>query len=140
MDGREYKASYSGRDDTVLIVEKTPENPDPTRYKWVDYHRGWVARYPLADVDRVFEVHTYARYRGHRCEVRSVDDDGTLELQYAASNGGWALGMGFEQRDKYEYLKTVSAGELHDYHEEQRDLLFEQWRDRTFPRPPGAAP
>lgn len=140
MNGREHKAVYSGRDDSVLIVEKTPENPDPTRYKWADYHRGWVARYPLADVDRVFEVHTYARYRGHRCEVRSFNDDGTANIQYADSNGGWALGMGFVQHDKYEYLKTVPAAELHDYHEEQRDLLFDRWRDRTFPRPPEGAP
>ncbi|WP_053721273.1 hypothetical protein [Saccharothrix sp. NRRL B-16348] len=140
MNGREYKAVYGRDSDSILIIEKTPENPDPSRYKWVDYHRGWVARYPISDVDRVFSVNTFARYRGHKCEVVSANDDGTMEIQYKDSDGGWAVAMGFVQHNKYEFLKTVPASELHDYHERQRDLLFEEWRERTFPRPPEATP
>lgn len=139
-NGREYKVAYDRNDDTLIVIDKSPENPDPSRYEWVDYHRGWVGEFPVSDFDRVFSVNTFARYRGHKCEVVSANDDGTMEIQYKDSDGGWAVAMGFVQHNKYEFLKTVPASELHDYHERQRDLLFEEWRERTFPRPPEATP
>lgn len=142
MNGREYRAAYDSNydADSIVIIQRTPENPDPSRYEWVDYHRGWVGEYPLSACDRVFSVYTYARYSGHRCEVLSFNDDGTAEIQYADWNGAWATASGFVQRNKYEYFKTVPVRELHDYHEKQRDLLFEQWRDSTFPKPEEAQP
>ncbi|MEU4742749.1 hypothetical protein AB0G02_20110 [Actinosynnema sp. NPDC023658] len=141
MNGREYEAAYRNDSDTVVVIEKTPENPDPSRYQWVDYYRGWVGKYPLSDCDRVFAVNTFARYSGYRVEVVSVNDDGTVKIQYADWNGAWATTAGgFVEHNKYELFKTVPVRELHDYHEEQRDLLFQKWRERTFPRPAEETP
>jgi hypothetical protein len=139
-NGREYEVEYDRNGDSLFVIDKSPENPDPSRYEWVDYHRGWVGEFPIGDFDRVFSVNTFARYKGHRCEVVSANDDGTMEVQYKDSDGGWAVAMGFVQHNKYEFLKTVPAAELHDYHENQRDLLFEAWRERTFPRPAEETP
>jgi hypothetical protein len=140
-NGREHEVDYERDSDSVFIIDKSPENPDPSRYEWVDYYRGWVGEFPLSGFDRVFAVHTYARYSGYRCEVMSFGDDGTAEIRYADWNGAWATTAGgFVERNKYEFFKTVPVGELHDYHEEQRDLLFGKWRESTFPRPPEATP
>lgn len=135
LNGRDFKAAYTPGRDTAHIVVSAEENPDPSRFEWRPYYKGWVTEVPIGECERVFSVNTFCTYQGYRCEVVRFLDDGTAEIQYADWNGSWAGGPGgFVQHNKYEFLKTVPASELHDYHEEQLDQLFEDWRERTFPR------
>jgi hypothetical protein len=139
--GRERSCAYRFQTNEVIFFSRSPENPDPDLYEWDDVRKGWIAVLNAGDCDRVFAVNTFVLYRGHRCEVTEMRDDGTAEILYADWNGAWAVsGGGFEQRNKYEYYKIVTMSELYDYHEEQRDELFDQWRERSFPRPAQATP
>jgi len=135
-NGRDFQGYYDARSGSVLVVIRQDENPDPSVYEWNDYRRGWVAEFPAGEFERIFAVNTFALYQGYRCEVTEMSDNGTAEILYADWNGAWATSAGgFEQRNKYEYYKTVPVSELYDYHEEQLDLLFDEWRDNNFPKP-----
>jgi hypothetical protein len=135
--GRERSGTYRPGSGEVIFFSREPENPDPRIYEWDDNRKGWIAILDARDCDRVFNVNTFALYRGHRCEVTAMNNDGAAEILYADWNGGWAVRAGgFEQRNKLEYYKVVPMNELYDYHEEQQDLVFDEWRERNFSRPP----
>lgn len=134
--GLERGCSYRFPSNEVVLFSRAPENPDPDLYEWDESRKGWIAILDANMCDRVFAVNTFALYRGHRCEVTAMNDDGTAEILYADWNGAWAVaGGGFEQRDKYEYYKIVPVSELYDYHEEQLDQVIDRWREQNFPRP-----
>lgn len=134
VDGVTYPCRHVARDDRVVLKSKAEENPAPELFAWHEAFGGWVAQLPSARCERVYATRTYARYQGHRVAVDAVAD-GVASVSYADENGAWAARNGFTQVDKYEYTKDVPAAELRDVHEEQRDLLFRAWRERTFPRP-----
>jgi hypothetical protein len=136
VNGRERSCSYIFQTKTVTFFTRAAENPDPAIYTWYDRGKGWLAELPASQFDRVYAVSTFVSYYGYRCEVVEFKDDGTAELRYSDWNGAWA-GMqgGFEQREKYEFYKVVPVSELYDYHEEQRDLVFDDWREQNFARP-----
>lgn len=46
----------------------------------------WLATVPVAQCDRLAEVTTVADYRGHTCQVVSIDEDGTTGLYYLGEN------------------------------------------------------
>ena len=140
VNGRERSCSYIFQTATVSFFTRAPENPDPAIYTWYERGQGWLAELPASQFDRVFAVDTLATYRGYRCRVMNLFEDGTAEILYDDWNGAWAgTAGGFEQREKYEYYKIVPMSELYDYHEEQRDLVFDSWREQNFPRPAEAS-
>src|SRR5690348_16072033 len=89
-NGRDLQGFYDFQTETVLVVIRQPDNPDPAVYEWNDYRRGWVAEFPASQFERIFAVNTFAQYRGHRCEVTAIYDNGTAEILYADWNGAWA--------------------------------------------------
>src|SRR6266545_4264452 len=132
-DGREQRCSYIFQTEKVTFFTRAAENPDPEIYHWYDRGKGWLAEFDATHFDRVYSVAAFAMYRGYRCRVMEMFDNGTAEILYDDWNGAWAATEGgFEQRNKYEYYKIVPVGELHDYHEEQQDLVFDTWRERNF--------
>ena len=134
--GRERRGSYNFQTGRVVFFSRAPENPEPDLYAWDERRNGWIAYVDADDCDRVFSAAAFITYQGYRCQVMKMFDDGTAEILYNDWNGAWAVtGGGFEQRDKYEYYKIVPVSELYDYHEEQRDLVFDRWREQNFPRP-----
>jgi hypothetical protein len=134
--GREFEASpIFPEDQTVMIGSHATDNPDTTLFQWNDGWNAWTARVPATACERLYRATTVARYQGHRVSIESVDESGMARIQYADWNGAWAEENGFETIDKYEYAKTVHAGELYEVHEKQRDLLFRDWREATFARP-----
>ncbi|HVK20783.1 MAG TPA: hypothetical protein VM677_05435 [Actinokineospora sp.] len=56
-----------------------------------------------------------------------------VEAIYAGASTGWALDNGFVQADKYEYRREVAITELTNVYEEQRDLIFDLWRENRTP-------
>ena len=74
--GREYRAGYDFRRDMVTVIVEGPENPDPSRYEWNDYRRGWCTEVPVTECERIYRVATYTRYWGARCEVLEFAEDG----------------------------------------------------------------
>lgn len=142
LNGRERQATYLRQDGVIVFFSRAKDNPDPGLYSWDERRKGWIARIPVDQVDRVFSVSTFALYRGQRCLVEGIDDDGVADILYADENGAWATSAagGFATREKYEYVKRVPIADLYDYHEEQLDLLFEDWRKNTFAPPAEAAP
>jgi hypothetical protein len=94
-------------------------------------HRQGVHVTVNGQTERVFRVSPYARFFGHRCYVDGLDRE-SAELIYADSDEDWAHRNGFQQHDRGTFRRTVPVTELYDYHEEQWDLLFEDWRSRTF--------
>jgi hypothetical protein len=132
--GRERPATYRYQTGEVIFFSRAPENPDPELYEWDEQRQGWIALLNASDCDRVFSVNPFAWYLGNLCEVTAMNEDGTAELRYADWNGSWAVANGFEQRNKLEYYKVVPVNELYDYHEKQRDLVFDEWRTRNFAR------
>lgn len=125
--------SFDSETNQVLFFSRAPENPDPELYVWDEARKGWIAVLEASECDRVFRAGAFAMYRGYRCQVMDIFDDGTAEIRYDDWNGAWAVTAGgFEQREKYEYYKVVHVSELYDYHEEQYDLRFDQWREQDF--------
>lgn len=125
-------------DGTVLIISDAPENPDSSLFAWNGGWEAWTARVDAADCERIYTVHTYARYQGHRVLLNAVDEHGMASIEYADWNGAWATENGFETVDKYQHVKNVPAGELADVYEKQNDDLFRSWRAATFPAPAAA--
>jgi hypothetical protein len=135
VNGVTYPARYNSTKQKVFISLSAAENPDPTLFKWNETHSLWLAEVPAVDCDRVFRISPHARFYGHRCFVDIMNDDGTAEVVYADADADWAQRNGFEQRDRGTFRRVVPVTALYDYHEEQWDLLFDQWREQTFPRP-----
>lgn len=133
--GVDYPARYDPRGRMVYVSLGEDANPDPTLFTWNEEHRLWLSSFPETECERVVEIRTYAKLHGHRCEVDSIDRDGSADLVYADWNGAWAANNGFVQTDKGTFRKTVHVSELYDYHEEHLDLLFDGWREQNFPRP-----
>ncbi|PPK67977.1 hypothetical protein V5P93_007323 [Actinokineospora auranticolor] len=129
--GVTHPCTYSPNDDRVILKTRQADNPDASLFTWHTSFGGWVAQLTSQDCDRVYAARTYGRWQGHRVAVDAVVG-GIASVTYADSNGSWAGQNGFTQVDKYEYQGEVPVGELADVHEEQRDLTFNRWRDRTF--------
>src|SRR5919198_664607 len=120
--GREFESSPIFPDDgSVIIASYASENPDPSLLQWNDDWNGWTATVPALDCERLYRVHTYAKYLGHRVLISAVDESGMARIEYADWNGAWAAENGWEPIDKYEYATTVAAGELVGVHEKQTD-------------------
>ena len=131
--------SFNSQTGKAIFFSRAPENPDPDLYEWDDSRKGWVAVLDAGDCERVFWAAAFVMYRGYRCQVMKMFEDGTAEILYNDWNGAWAqMQGGFEQREKYEFYKVVPVSELYDYHEEQRDLVFDEWREQSFTRPAAA--
>ncbi len=129
--GVTHRCTYSPNDDRVVLKTKQADNPDATLFDWHERYGGWVAQLTSEQCDRVYSARSYGRWQGHRVAIDSVAD-GVATVTYADNNGGWAAVNGFTEVDRYEYRRDVPAAELGDVHEEQRDLGFTRWRDRTF--------
>ncbi|MBM7770927.1 hypothetical protein JOD54_001131 [Actinokineospora baliensis] len=129
--GVTHPCTFSPNNDRVVLKTKQADNPDATLFSWHDRYGGWVADLTAADCDRVYSARSYGKWQGHRVAIESVVD-GVAAVTYADSNGGWAVEHGFTEVDRYEYRRDVPAAELGDVHEEQRDLGFAGWRERTF--------
>lgn len=140
IGGIEYPCAYLPKTNTVRLVSRAAENPNPELYRWNEQWKVWLGELPADRFERVVAVNSYARYQGHRCEVETVEPDGSAELIYADWNGAWARNNDFVQTDPGTYRKTVPVSELYDYHEEQVDLLFDGWRERNFARSAGDKP
>lgn len=134
IDGVEFPCAYLPKTDTVRLVSRAAENPDPQLYHWHEEWQVWLAELPAERCERVVSVNTFARFQGHRVEVDSVAD-GSAEVIYADWNGAWAGNNGFQQTDPGTFRRSVPVGELVDFHEEQVDLRFDTWRGETFGQP-----
>jgi hypothetical protein len=131
VDGRTYPARYNSGKRVAFISLDAPENPEPGLFSWHETHELWVAQVPADECERVFRVSPYARFFGHRCYVDGLTA-GTAELIYADADTDWAQRNGFEQHDRGTFRRRAAVTELYDYHEEQWDLLFDDWRANTF--------
>jgi hypothetical protein len=137
IDSVEYQCGYDPATRMVVLSSQAPENPNPELYEWNEKYQRWLAEVPDSRCDRVYSVAVYARYLGDRVNVASVDSHGVAKAYYAGQNSSWAEEIGFVQVDKYVHLKDVYVTELHDVHEEQKDMLFTTWREENFTQPPG---
>lgn len=135
LDGREYGGRPVREDGSVLVKSSAAENPDPSRFQWNDRVREWHARVPATDLDRLYEVNAYAKYQGHRVNLTAISDSGMATAYFADGEKWWAEENGFEEIDKYVFVKEIPVWELRDVHEEQSDLLFRQWRQANFAEP-----
>jgi hypothetical protein len=137
IDSVEYKCGYNPADRTVVLSSQAPENPNPELYEWNEKYQRWLAEIPYSRCDRVYSVNAYARYFGKRVSVTSADSNGMAQAYYEGQNSSWAEEIGFVQVERYVHLKDVHVTELHDVHEEQKNLLFTTWREENFTQPPG---
>jgi hypothetical protein len=135
LGGRTFMSSAVSPDGTVKLIWKHPEAPGDSRFTFEEKWNRWTATVPVEDCDRLYEVSSFTRYRGIPCQVMSIDDSGRALLYYVGHSGHEAEKNGFEQTDPGTYSKIVPVGDLYDYHEEHRDLLFDHWRRVNFPQP-----
>jgi hypothetical protein len=125
IDGREYQANSYPHEGVVTLYSREAENPDPAVFS---SHEGlWLATVPVGHCDRLAEVTTVADYRGHTCQVVSIDEDGTTGLYYLGDDMAAMPRDGFVQVDAGTWAKTAHIGELARYRELHRDLLFDSW-------------
>ncbi|SDZ40658.1 hypothetical protein SAMN05421504_11562 [Amycolatopsis xylanica] len=139
IDGVIYEASYPLGRRTVYLNYWGAENPNPALYQWDEEARHWVGEVPVNRCTAVFEVNPTAKYRGHRVYVETFSDSGLARAKYGDRNGAWATANGFIEENKYEFFKNIPVGELQDYAEDRRDLLFPAWRTANFAEPAGGA-
>jgi hypothetical protein len=135
VNGVTYPARYNSSKQKVFMSLSGDGNPDPALFSWNELHGLWVAEVPAAECERVVSISPYARFHGHRCAVETLDPDGSAEIIYTDQDWSWAERNGFDQHDRGTYRRQATAAELYDYHEEQADLLFEQWRTANFEDP-----
>ncbi|HEU5473270.1 MAG TPA: hypothetical protein VFV67_21710 [Actinophytocola sp.] len=119
-------------DGTVRLSRKGPTPPNDPRFSYDEKWDLWETVVPVDACDLLVEINSFARYRGAPCQVMSIGDDGRALVYYTGDNGAEAEKNGFEQTDPGTYSTIVPVGELFDYHEIHRDLLFERWRARSF--------
>jgi hypothetical protein len=135
LDGVTYRATPVSRDGTVELTRKGEEPPPNPRFRRDEEWNLWTLTLPPAECDELYSVASRVRYHGHVCQVIAIDADGKTLLYYLEGDRGVAESLGFEQTDPGTHSKIVDVHELYDYYEERRDLLFNTWRERTFPRP-----
>jgi hypothetical protein len=133
--GREYDSRPVREDGSVLLKSSARDNPDPARFEWNDRAGEWHARVPATELDRLYQANAYAKYRGHLVNITAINDSGNATAYFADGDGWWAEENGFDQIDKYVYVKEIPVWELRDVHEKQNDMLFKQWRQATFAEP-----
>jgi hypothetical protein len=125
VNGREHQADSYPREGVVTLFSREAENPDPALF--APGNGLWLATVPVAQCERLAEVTTVADYRGHTCQVVSIDEDGTTGLYYLGADMAAMPRDGFVQIDPGTWAKTVHIGELARYRELHRDLLFDAW-------------
>jgi hypothetical protein len=135
LAGREYDSRPVREDGSVLLKSSTADNPDPARFEWNERAGEWRARVPATDLDRLYQANAYAKYQGYLVNITAINDSGTATAYFADADKYWADENGFDQVDKYVYVKEIPVWELRDVHEKQSDLLFSQWRQTTFAEP-----
>jgi hypothetical protein len=140
LDGLEFQAEAVAPDGTVTLFQKGGEPPPDPRFSYDKEWDLWEVTLPISACGSLVEIHAFARYRGIPCQVISVDDTGQAVLYYVGHAAYEAEKFGFEQTDPGTYSNAVDIGELFDYHEIHSDLLFDHWRQTTFPKPGGEGP
>jgi hypothetical protein len=140
IGGREYQAISDPVDGMVTIFATTPDNPDPRLFDKDAATGHWVGTVRTADCDAVMAVSTRASWNGERCAVMSITDDGEAVVYHLGDNRAKSVAHGFRMISPGTYARTVPVVELTNYHEYQADLLFDEWRDTTFPAPADATP
>lgn len=132
LAGVTYRSEAVASDGTVILFQKGRQRPTDPRFSYNDKWDGWEAAVRVEECDRLVEIGSFARYKGIACQVIAIGESGRAELYYVGHDAGEPERLGFKQFDKHEYSKSVPVGELYDYHEIHRDLLFEHWRETTF--------
>jgi hypothetical protein len=135
LGGTQYRAEAVAPDQTITLYRKGGPQPADPRFVYDQKWDLWEVTLPISECEGVFELSSFARYRGIPCRVMSIDDAGRALLYYVGHSGHEAEKNGFEQTDPGTYSNIVPVNELYDYHEEHRDLLFDHWRRATFPQP-----
>jgi hypothetical protein len=127
--GRDYRSTQIQADGTVRLFHDSAQPPDDSRFAKHPTADIWQLRVAVAEVERLAQVSTIARYRDSEVHVDAVDEDGIADLYFMRH----ALGTsgppaGFEQVGKWEFRARVPVSELRDYHEKHLDLLFDHHR------------
>jgi hypothetical protein len=127
VGGREYAAESYPDNDVVVLVGEAPDNPDPQLFERDEPRGRWRAEVLTDDCERLDEVTTRARHRGHECQVVAIEPDGSTGLYYLGPDKSKAARDGFVQIESGLWAKTVNIYELDDFGEHHVDLLYERW-------------
>jgi hypothetical protein len=122
--GRRYTVSYYQSDEITLRDEETNAE---------------VARVPVAELDEYYEVLTWGTYVGEPFLMDWELDNDQYAISFHGVYGGngikiaaeWrarqatdsAMGTSHYQEDQFTFRARVPRAEVHDIHEERRDLL-----------------
>lgn len=134
LGGVTYGATLRGASRTVDLAHHGQDPPPDDRFTYDEQLSVWTLQVPMADCEQVYTASSRVYFQGHLCQVIAIDDDGTALLYYLEGNRGEAELLGFEQVDPGTHARTAPVRELHGYYEQRLDLLFDGWREQTFPR------
>jgi len=134
LNGVTYGATLRSVAKTVELAHRGETPPPDDRFVYNERYSVWTLQVPMTECEQVYTASSRAFYAGHLCQVIAIGTDGNAQLYYLEGNRGEAERLGFEQVDPGTHAKTVPVRELHGYYEERRDLLFDGWREQTFPR------
>ena len=126
VGGVEYQADSYPRDGQVTLVAR--EDPGSDVFSWNGAANAWLATVPASYCERLAEVTSLADYRGHVCQVISIDPDGSVGLHYLGDEKAAVVRDGFVQVDAGTWAATVTVFDISRYRERHTDLLFDEWK------------
>ncbi len=133
VNGVEHLCNDFPSDDTVVLVSRAAENPDPALFQRDEAHGLWIATVGLDQCERLADVTTRAEYQGRRCQVVSIAPNGDVGLYFLDDDKSEAAELGFVQIDSGTWAKTVNIYDLYTYYEHHADLLYERWWRKNYP-------
>lgn len=128
-----YRAVYEGRH----YVASGGQRGEVTLFDTDSRHE--VATVPIANLDEWYTVRTVGTFVGEPFQVQAEMDDGTYWISFAGGNGRkiaaeWearkdaGASGSYWQEDRFTFMATVPANEVHGVHEVREDVLG-PWRE-----------
>src|SRR5438067_1086175 len=86
LGGQTYMSGAVSPQGTVKLIWPHEEPPAEPRFAFEDKRNRWTATLPIEECDQLYEVSSFARYRGIPCQVMSIEAGRAL-LYYVGHNG-----------------------------------------------------
>jgi len=107
--GQEYRAMLDGFSKNVVLFS---EDPASSAAGFVSRHGKFEKEVPPAEVESLYDCTPYAMFAGVRVLVLTIKKDGVEFIYNGTKHASELRKLGFDQIDRYSYMKFVPESEL----------------------------